>query len=290
MEHLNNLEIEAGPVTLRELTFKDRDDLLRIVRDYSEAATVSLYRKYADAREVYLQKMRNSGLDYLISLFRQMDTAYSNDIRRLQAVKDFSGLKKIEAEMRDGLRTCCPDCGLFSPYGPIKAPFDQSVARYLENAIAQNDKKPRNTFIMGIEIKTADKRRLIGCLVFDTIKQEIQGRMTIGDIGVFAETNARTTYWQFAAAGMLRFADKNLGLQDKNSLFISATTHPCNTGTGFLNEKRGWEKIQPVVTEYGLREQFVIPYHTLIDPVNNLIEKGIAVSAKRSLPPGGTQQ
>jgi hypothetical protein len=176
------------------------------------------------------------------------------------------------------------DKDLFSPYGPMNEEnltyfTTDSIKKYIINA--QNSNKfSRNTFRLGIE----NNNRLIGCIVFDTIKKVVNYNgneiTTIGDFGIFMDsTYGARKYLRHTISLMLCFVDKYLELNDKNILYISMTTHLCNQETlPILHTKWSIQRIankeyidELIPTDYGLRKHFVALYSDIVKiftPIN----------------------
>jgi hypothetical protein len=249
----NNLGFESGAAAangkiytarMRELQQDDCDRLTGIVRNYSENATLRLYAAYHEKRERIVQAIRESGLDRILNVFESFNKQYQGDINTLKQYI-----------------TSLPDEELFSPYGPIQAPFSDGIKNYIDGAIGERIRPDRDTFRMGIEIAGT----LIGGFVFDFIKTEVDTYKTIGDIGIYTEhTQTARPGWRYALYPAIYFIDSVVkGYEDKGeNLYISATTHPCNIETQrtFSTESGFIELDKNISTAYGPRKMFVCRY------------------------------
>ena len=246
---LQNIEIKSSVLTLRELKYTDHHTLWGIIRDYSELATIDLYQEYMDNKNETIKNMEMTGLNYLFDLFKEMENSsiYNTSIIR----------KRI---------SMCPDFGLFSPYGPLDLHtndedrnFSDKIKKYIKDAQAHN-KPNRSTFKLAI----LDEDGLIGCIVFDVMKNEIifnENPITIiGDLGIFIEAGIRRNNALPSVELIMYFIDKYAKLTDKDNLFISMTTHPCNQDTNSLFKKINNDAPELIKTEYGIRHRKIIPY------------------------------
>lgn len=234
---------------MRELQSEDSDRITQIVRNYSENATLLLYTKYRERREQTIQDIRESGLDKVLTVFEFLDKHYQEDINILQR-----------------LMTTFPDEELFSPYGPIQAPFAEGVKHYIDTAIQERNNPNRDTFRMGIEIEGS----LIGGFVFDLIRKKLGDYICIGDLGAFTEhTAAARPAWLYALYPAIFLMDNFVkGYKDKGeNLYISATTHLCNSETQktFVKERGFIELGHNIPTVYGPRRTFVCKYSDFIE-------------------------
>jgi GNAT superfamily N-acetyltransferase len=250
---LNSLIIEGGNLCLRELRQDDYERLVEIVRDYSINSTVLLYGLYRKNRDWVTSTMRENDLDKVLDIF---DTKVNGD----DITVDCRSLK-------EDLNNCSDEL-LFSPYGPIQAPFRISVKNYIGKALQERQEPERKVFRMGIDYQGT----LIGVFTFDVIECVIQDCRTIGDIGVFIDPAYRN-HWSGTLYYVAYLMHHVLGFQDKSqNLYISATTHPLNSETRGLSiagqeEKRclldpsyGWREKTPISSSYGKRRIFVAEY------------------------------
>jgi hypothetical protein len=232
---------------VRELQLEDSKRLVEIVRNYSRNATLFLYEDYCKDKEQLKRDIRdvqNKGLNNTLDAFDKIGQQYSGDMQSAQGY--IGGLS---------------DEQLFSPYGPIQAPFAESVEKYINKAIDERNKQNRDTFRMGIEIGG----RLVGGFVFDFIKKMKKGYRTIGDIGVYTEnTKIARIGWRCAVYPVIYFINTVVKghVDESKNLYISATAHPCNSEA--LNPLRkvldfiGPDEMIP--TKHGLRKLFVCKY------------------------------
>jgi hypothetical protein len=240
---------------VRELQPEDRDRLAGIVRNYSENATLLLYRAYCGGKEQLIRDIGDERLNKTLDAFGKIGRQYSGDMQSAQ--QDIRGLS---------------DEQLFSPYGPIQAPFAESVEKYINRAIDERNKPDRDTFRLGIEVNG----RLIGGFVFDFIEKTIEGYRTIGDIGVYTEKAITARLgWRYAVYPVMYFINSVVkeGYEDKGeNLYISSTTHRCNFETQRMlgNEKGFIELGGNIPSAYGHRRTLVCKY---TDFVNNFLPR-----------------
>jgi hypothetical protein len=249
---------------VRELQPDDWTRITQIVRNYSENATLLLYIAYLERKDQIIQDIGESGLDRVLNAFESLDKQYQGNINILKADKDakrriMNALKRFVASFSD--------TELFSPYGPIQATFVDGVKDYIDRAVQERNKSDRDTFRMGIEIAG----NLIGGVVFDFIKKDVDAYKTIGDIGVYTEnTHAARSGWRYALYPVLYFINSVVErYEDKGAnLYISATTHPCNFETQkVLSKESGFIELGNRSTDYGHRRRFVCKYSDFIGPV-----------------------
>jgi hypothetical protein len=233
---------------LRELKPDDCKRIIQIVRNYSENATLLLYTAYRENREQAVRNIRENDLDRVLNVFGVLDKHYQGDITILKR-----------------FITNFPEADLFSPYGPIQAPFADGVKQYIEKAIQERNKPDRDTIRLGIEIDG----NLIGGFVFDFTKKKVEDYITIGDFGVYTEnTKTARPGWRYAVYPAIYFIDSVVkGYEDKGeNLYISATTHPCNLETSkMFSKERGFREVGGrISTGYGSRRKFVCKYSDFI--------------------------
>jgi hypothetical protein len=260
--NLDNLRIESGALCLRELREGDCEPLEKIIRDYTVNSTLLLYSLYIKDKETKARAMCENGLDMLRDAFKKFDVTVSGSV---VTNDDYKRLKDV-------MEKYYPDELLFSPYGPIKPQhgenFEKKVKEYIETAQTELKKPKREFFRMGIEYQET----LIGGFTFDIIEDAITDDhdntyRTIGDIGAFLETSHRNRLAEtlYCAAYLINHL---IGSQDKiENLYISVITHPLNSETHNLLEKRGWNLIDSVTSHYGneKRKRFVATYTDIIN-------------------------
>jgi hypothetical protein len=253
---IHNFVFKNDPIGIRELKRGDCGAIKKIARDYSEYATFLLYKAYCTGciEDITTYELKDEVLDTL----KRLDRTVKLRGKPMEQIENALRDPKVKPQLIDAIRRC-NERGLFSPYGPIYAPFSTSVPSYINKAIYTRQQEKRKFFRLGIEYRG----RLSGCIIFDIDEQTIQGYRTIGDIGVFMENTKVRNYLRYVLYTVLRFIDQDLGYKDKSAnLYISATTHPCNQETPDMLEKRGFiEKGTINDPEYDSpRTLFVIEY------------------------------
>jgi hypothetical protein len=254
--------MESGDLCLRELRQDDCGRLVEIARNYSVNSTYLLYDLYRKDKEANAKAMCDNGLDMLLDAFKKFDATISGYV---VTNTDYKRLKDV-------MEKYYPDRLLFSPYGPIKPQsgenFEIKVKEYIETAQRELKKQKRDFFRMGIEYK----ENLIGGFAFDIIEDVIKDDhnneyRTIGDLGVFLETTHRNRLVETLYCGA-DLISHLISFQDEiKNLYISVTTHPLNSETRILLEKRGWKLIDSVTSHYDneKRKRFVIKYTDIIN-------------------------
>jgi len=165
-----------------------------------------------------------------------------------------------------------PDDHLFFPYGPIQAPFKESVKEFIDVAIDTGKMESRRMFRMGIVAENV----LIGCFTIDFNKHKILGypNETTGDPGIFIipeyrkNKNNGLERWKevfsLATTIVKRFYPFN-----EQEILISATTHRVNRETGHILEN-GFTEYEGAVLHgnYGARRFFTINRKDFINKFN----------------------
>ncbi|MDR1175684.1 MAG: hypothetical protein LBK83_09490 [Treponema sp.] len=271
---IHNLVFGNGPIRIRELNQRDCGPIKKIAGDYSENATFRLYKAYCTG---YIQD--TGGLkDEVLATLERLDRSLKLRGRPIEQIENALRDSEVKQRLIDAIHRC-DERGLFSPYGPIYAPFNVSVPAYINKAIYTRQKAEREFFRLGIEYSG----QLTGCIAFDIIEKIIQGCRTIGDIGVFMKnTNARNCLGNVLCM-VLRFIDRDLGYKDKNAnLYIGATTHLCNQETPRLLGRLGFnEKNNIIDPDYGPRRLFTAEYCGIVKKVS-FYEKGHGLAPKES--------
>ena len=267
LKDLNTVTIESEIISLRELQESNRDDLVRIVKNYSVYSTALLYLVFLEDNKIFEEKVKS------------YDITLQNLIPRFYAIKDkypYSGSKTPEGQKQfkkilEYVKNNFPDTVLYSPYGPIKQspsekePFVKSVEEFIHNGIVARKEEPkRKMFRLGIFIEET----IIGCVTFDFFITSIDDYSATGDIGIFIEPKYREIkdkdnneigkLWREVFYAVSVFI-KNIFPHDPANMYISATTHPLNWATERMLEKFNFVGIKN--SEYGKRKYYVIPYN-----------------------------
>jgi hypothetical protein len=256
---LNNVSIKDGTITLRELKGTDAQNIATIVRKYSRKSTESLYNECLKKPE-NIEVMRTIGLDKLAGIFEtHMKRTTSQDVS-------------------NWVNNLVDEC-LFSPYGPLYAPFQAAAEDYITCAIKWRADEPRENFRLGVETKIKGQRKLIGCLVFNT-KMDANG--ALGDVGLFFDPS----YPEFVTDSLvLAVTFLNWLLDNKYpDVLISATTHRFNQESLRMLARFGFDEQNPqIITDYGERQVFVGGFDAILQrisglsSVNNPPAKNIAI-------------
>jgi hypothetical protein len=235
---------------VRELQPEDCDRLVEIVRCHSRRATRALYIAYCEGKEQFMRNVGDRKLNNILDIFGNVGQRYSKSEKVVERyIRSFS------------------DEQLFSPYGPIQAPFEEDVKEYIKSAIDERNQPDRDTFRLGIEINS----RLTGVFVFDfkekTIKDDGKNYRTIGDIGICTEDSETVRLgWRYAIYPVMYFINSVVkGRVDKSEdLYISITTHPCRFETQKLLGSCFTGMEGNIPSAYGPRKTFVCEYAKFI--------------------------
>jgi hypothetical protein len=229
---IHNLVFTNGPIRIRELTLGDSGVIREIAGDYSRNATFRLYKAYCTGNIQDTYGLTNE----VRATLERLDRSVNLRGRPVGQVENALRDPEVRQRLMDAIRRC-NERGLFSPYGPLHAPFSASVLAYINKAIRTRQNGEREFFRLGIEYSG----RLTGCIIFDLIERTIQDCRTIGDIGVFMKNTQERNCLGKVLCMVLRFIDQDLGYKDRSAnLYISAKTHPYNQETPRLLRKIGF--------------------------------------------------
>lgn len=266
----NNLTIKGNGICLRELNNDENDfkSIKNIIRACAARSTRKLYDAYRTSKCFKHTMLGNKQIKKLIKTFKLFDEKISND----KIIDGSAEYKTFLLNIEDVL-TFFPDDNLFFPYGPIQAPFDESIKNFIELACDSRSELNRNFFRLGIEKETKEGKILVGCVTFDFNKHNIIGfpEKTICDPGIFIhpmqkEFNGIRT-WQKTFFLVASFLKQDNRYKNEN-IKIGATTHSLNVETGnILCNENGFTEFDGLVfnSDYGERRFYYISYNDFLN-------------------------
>jgi hypothetical protein len=105
--------------------------------------------------------------------------------------------------------------------------------------------------------------------VFDVIERNIQGKKTIGDIGIFWEDSPEAEHWKEAIYPVKYFIDQVMGYENKSDgLYISVRVHPCSYQVlPLFTPARGFQELTPFYSHRaaGERKMLAAPYSDFLN-------------------------
>jgi len=254
-------------IYLRELS--ENDDyvkILGIVRAYTAHSTRILYELYRKEKNFKYNMNDTFDKDFLSKLyknFKHFDCITENKSITYKSDRFKILLKKIEEVFK-----YFPDDHLFSPYGPIQPPFDESVKEFLDIANDTHKNNGRRLFRMGI----MKNDKLIGCFTIDFNKHKFLGfqNETTGDPGIFIDPAFRDykgkRTWQYVFFMATKIVEEFFPVE-KKEIEIGATTHRLNVETeNILSEENKFKEFEGFVShaKYGARRFFTIKKEAFI--------------------------
>jgi len=225
---------ENGGLRLCELEHADFDRVLEIARACAVRATRNMYDACHRDR-LFRPSMREMAgektIKNILEAFDRFDSVLSAKKHRTGS----SGYKSLLLEAETILKAY-PEDHLFSPYGPIQAPFKESVEKFIALAVKTGKATKRKVFRRGIAL--GDK--LIGCFTFDVKEYQIEGYpgKTTGDFGLLIDPDHRTMggkaeIWRGVFSRAVPDIEKHYPYKE-SGLRLSATVHRLNLEMGHI--------------------------------------------------------
>jgi len=253
-------------IYLREIYPDDYERILEIVRACAAHCTRELYRSYLQ-NDKFKNNMNNvfekDFLSKLAGNFKHFDNMMAKEGTTLGSPH----FKEFMDKLEDALKYF-PDDQLFSLYGPIQPPFDESVREFINAAIDAKAKKERKMYRMGVAVGDS----LIGCLTIDFNKNKTPGypKETTGDPGIFLDPGCRENNgirrWREVLSLAAKIVEEYYPFKE-NEIPISATTHRFNAETkNFLSPDNGFAEFPDILHgKYGERRFFTVDQKVFID-------------------------